>query len=593
MGKGYKRVAILLGVASIALIGVWSAAAAPDTDEPLARWVARAAGRGGAYVSQDAPAAARAILAQAPPQEDRRRWAQAAVRLAPDLPLAHMEVADADWRIEGDYPRAIRSWFSALLAIERHVAASLWLRTTLWLALAAIAIGAGLFFIGGAALASLSSAAHDLGDSISRELSTHARWALLGSLLLVPFVLGEGWVGFGLLMFALAYAYGTWRMRAAVMLAAAAVWAGLYPVGERVGATLAALQTDSVARSVHAASDGVLLPVERARLEAAPPGDWLAATALAMAARRSGDLREANTRFAALLEVADVDPSVENNAANVRFQLGDIDGAIELYEQASANRASVDTLFNLAQAYGEGIRLDEQDRVLGLAQTIDAERVRELTRRLDTEEGRVLVDIPLPAEHLRSRLLASDRGPEVAAVLRQRIAPGWLGGDAEVAGGALLAFAVGGLFFAQRFRLTRRCARCTVRMCPRCHPRLRASRLCEVCAPRVQRGGATRGVAGVRQLQRLRWTARVRTFVAVFVPGAGAILGGRPLEALIATFAFAIALASLLSMPGIVPDPLAVGASAPLAFLAIGLLAAFLYAILALRSVVHLRRGSR
>ena len=290
--------------------------------------------------------AARAIAVDEQVAELER--ATAAVALAPDLPAAHMWRAEQLW-LRGDAPMAaLRAAFDALAAVPRHLEASLWFGGSALYVLAVALVAGGLLAIALAAAAGLPHAAHDLGHLVSASAPAFAHFAGLAALLLVPLALGEGALGLALGLFGVALIYGKRAQRAAMFLAALGVGLGAYPVIRLAGAALGALVEDPVAAAAHSLSQGIALPADWARLEAASGLDPLALRALAVQARRAGRLDEADLLYQRLLDGGTRDIGALNNAANVRLDLGQIESALALYSGAGRDDALV--LFNLAQA---------------------------------------------------------------------------------------------------------------------------------------------------------------------------------------------------------------------------------------------------
>ena len=120
---------------------------------------------------------------------------EAAVRLAPDLPAAHVALARALWEESRAPFAATRQALEALLAIPRHTEASLWFGGSLLYVLALALVAGGLACIALAAFFAAPHATHDLGDALSGSMPAFARAALLGSnspvLSAAPAQLGE------------------------------------------------------------------------------------------------------------------------------------------------------------------------------------------------------------------------------------------------------------------------------------------------------------------------------------------------------------------------------------------------------------------
>lgn len=536
--------------------------------------------------------AARSLLYQ-PQPEGPSAAARAAVRLAPDLPAAHMALALARWA-EFDVLGGLESAIEAIAAIERNLEASLWMRADgFWiLALTLIGGAAGFLLLG--AVRGLSHAAHDLGDRLLPGAPGFSRAALLGALMLLPCALGEGPLGLALGAIGINIVYGGRRQRIVTVVAVLALAAGIHPVLFQAGRSLAALHGDPVAVAVHAAEHGLASEMELARLEQASARDPLASRALALGIKRRGDLAEANRRYAQLLAAQPDDPVIANNAANVRLALGDNEGAIALYRGALRRRESAVILFNLSQAWGVALRVDQLDQALERAQELDPSIVAELSE-IQGRATHFVADILVPTAMLRNRLLQAGDGAVVARDLRRPLAPGWMGAswpNAALALGAALALA---LALSRRFQRSRSCGQCGARICSRCDAKVRNSDLCEMCTQlfhhpeRADASLRSERLASLRD--RRERLDKLRLALAVVVPGLSSLISGRPGAALAACLLAGAAFTALGLQVGIAADPLAAGATGPFLVRGLGVVAAVGYAMLTMLGLVAFRRS--
>jgi hypothetical protein len=526
------------------------------------RAVARELGVGGF------DAAARALLADDDTGAPLLR-AQSAVDLAPTLPLAWAALAKARWRQESDAAGAARALLSALARLDTHLEASLWWRATALHGLALALFFGALAYLALATLLVAPRAAHDLGDRVVPGAPEFARMLLLGALVLLPAALGEGLAGVGLGLFGVAFACGRGRARFAHLAAAAVLWLALQPVLGQAGAAMAGLGADPVVAAVWAVETEAASGGELARLGRAADHDPIAERALAVHARRLGNLAEADERYARLLAEGTADGVVENNAGNVRLALGDIAGATALYEHAAGREASAAFLFNLSRAQGAAIRPDLQESTLIRAQSIDAEMVGELT---DLQGGSRLgvVDLPIPVRLLRERLASSGAGEGVAAELRTELAPGRLGRGPLHLPIAFGAIAILAGLFAGRGEHTHWCPSCGARRCPRCDGSTGERSLCEACTRLLKRPETTdpslRAARMAELRSRQKWRERGARVVGALVPGAAGLLARRPLCGLLGAIALCGATVAAGVGRDVVPDPLAVGAIGRLVF---------------------------
>jgi len=523
--------------------------------------------------------AARTLLASQPEDVDELEAARAAARLAPDLPAAQMSLARALAR-EGQVMAALRASLAAGRALLDNLEASLWLYASASWAAASALLWGSLGFLLLAAVAMGRGAAHDLGDRISERMPDFSRVALLCALGLAPAVAGEGALGVALGALAVV-AYAGRRPAAVGLLAALALGIGLHPLARETGRALGAYEADPVALAAHAVQHGVASPMDLSRLARAADRDPLAARALAMGIKRQGHLEEADVRYQALLATDPDDPVLLNNAANVRLALGDTEGAIDLYRRAAAELDSAVVWFNLSQARGVALQVVELDEALARAQALDPELIEDFSQ-VQERAVHFVADLPVPAAHVRARVLGSSDGGAIAAELRRSLAPGWAGSSPAATAAALAGALALGLGLRVLTRASGGCERCGALVCPRCHPAGAGRALCESCHTLIHPPkGTDRALRAARAEELRRREERMRRLglvAALAIPGAAGLWAGRPLLAW-AGCAAAAAVAFAWAAGGWIPDPLVVGAAGPVAFGSLSALAGLLYAL--------------
>lgn len=492
-----------------------------------------------------------------------------AASVAPELPAAHASFATA-LLAEGRLVDGAGAWLRSLQTLATHFDSRLWLELAALELLERALAWAGILFLVVLAAFAAPRAAHDLGDLAMgarqharerTEMPGFARGALLAAVLLLPLALGEGVLGSTLLLFGLAVAYGDGARRRSAACAAALVLFALHPLsgyGERalgsVGSDPVSHAADSAIHSVPAAQDVV-------RLRTAAVQHKSAAYALALSEKRSGRIAEAESLLAPHLKESS-DPALLTLAANLRLMAGDPQASIALYERVVEIAPSALALFNLSQAYGQAIRLPQQDGALARAQALDARTVtRLMAEQADLPRG--VVDLPVAAAGLR----ATSSTPAPTPRVRSPLAPGHLGSPRL---GVALFLLVGllGAAAPRLYRRSRSCARCGARRCPRCDRAGAGEELCEPCARLVHSPEATDAGLRTARLEELRRRqqrrGRLQLGTSLVVPGTAGLLAGRPLQGLGGAVAFALALA-LLRAPGwLPPDPGSVGAAADL-----------------------------
>jgi tetratricopeptide (TPR) repeat protein len=324
-----------------------------------------------------------------------------------------------------------------------------------------------------------------------------------------------------------------------------------------------------VAEAVFAVEHGRPSRTDIDRLARAAAGDRLAARALALHAKRSGDLRDADRRFAALIDESESPgPSLLNNAANVRLALGRTEEAIELYEAAAHRGHSVAVLFNLSLAYGSVVQLDQQNLALAEAQLIDPVALDALTDLHASSPRRLAADLPVEVGLIRARLEDPAAARQAASALRRQFAPGWLGtSPAHSAVGVALAALLGwGVALALR-KLTEG----------------REGGSLHAGVARLLRGSeATDPFLRMVRLAALRERQaridKMKFALSVLVPGAAGVFSRQPILGLLGSMLFASALVSWWLRDGLVVDPVSVGAGASLLFSTVAVASGAAYA---------------
>jgi Flp pilus assembly protein TadD len=503
--------------------------------------------------------------------------AMLSVRLAPDLPIAHMALARVMWR-EGDRIEAVDRAASGVMAIFQNFEATAWLVGSLLVMAAVVLVAAPLFFVMSVGISVFGRASHDLGDLVSPRLPNFARAALLGTVLLLPMAFGEGIVGFAMVLFALGFTYGDSGYRVALGLAIAFFVMGMYPVANTASTVLTALDSDPVAAATLAVVQGLESEADIELLERASESEFVAAHILAVRSRRLGRTQEALDRYTELLESHPRNPEVLTNLANLRFLTGDGEGAVELYERSAALIDSARLMFNLSQANARMFRIEEFEFALRAAQSVDSNAVANLSRIGDAN---FVADLEFPLSALRSRLLiaAEEQGTPRQAI--ELLMPGWLGRDWIHLAFAFALVAVGSLVLSTRFDQAGTCRRCGRRICARCDGTLWNNETCDGCHYLFHRPETTDPVLRMKRLSELQARdtriSRVASVVSLLIPGVGGLLARRPDLGFLGVLSFGFAAVFFAWHDGVVPDPLSVGAAGSLAFMAAGCVSALVY----------------
>lgn len=503
----------------------------------------------------DVDPAARALLLEESLGSPLER-ARLAAELAPGLPDAHAALAAAELRYGLDPIASAASLRTAVAAVASGESAAWW-RAAWWAVLQTALCWGGLGFLLVAGLLKLPFAVRQLVGALP-ILPMPSALAVFAALLLAPAALGEGVVGIAFVSSAFAFCYGRLPLRVCSLVAAGLVVLAIHPVADRSAEALARLGTSPLVEAASQLDGGIPRALDARRLEREPDrsGD-----ALALLARRHGKLALADQRYDALL-ASELPPSAAryNNAANTKLALGETEEAIGLYEEGVRAGPSPWILFNLSQAYGRRILLEEQDFALADAQALDSSVVLAITDRVGASEGNGVVDLP-------SALSPGDVPDPggVAAAFRARYAPGWLGSTPIPSLLVLAAVASLGLLAASRVDVSAERGDLYAGIA-----RLAEGREATDPTLRMERLAALRA--------RQHRAARAQTFIALLIPAAAGVLYGRPVLGLLGALSGSAALAFAMGRGGVVPDPLVAGASAALILTGAAALCALLYA---------------
>jgi hypothetical protein len=422
-----------------------------------------------------------------------------------------------------------------------------------------------------------------------------ARVAFLGALILVPLTLGEGLLGLCASFMAVGVVYGGLRQRLVLFLAALTVIVGAFPAVHLAGNTLTAFSAEPVAEAAFATAQGFTHPVDQVRIEAAANYEPLAAQALALRARRAGNLGEADAYYQALLRQSPEDPVLVNNAANVRLNLGHMESALTFYRRSVELRPDPIVLFNLSQAHGRAFQVEDLSRTLAEAQRLNGDLVAELTALQGAEPVGFVVDLPIDTRQIWRRILRSNQGERIAAEFRASFAPGRLGEDSLFAAGVFAAILIVFALLGSQVRRSCWCSRCGRRMCQRCDPEMGSGTVCGGCMRLFRQSETTDRDLRLARIGKLRVREerleRFTVAASLLVPGIAGLLAKRPLRCLLGSVFAAIAVLALYWRDGVVPDPLVAGATAPFAALCIAVLAMLAYVVIALLSLATRRNA--
>lgn len=521
--------------------------------------------------------------------EDADEATELARDLAPRMPaLQWVRVQDL-WH-GGEKGAALKAFGAMLYETVHQLESQLWLLANGLMLAWIVSLATACAFIAMLGLKSFSHAAHDLGDVFSLEMPTFARWALLGSVVLMPLWVGEGLAGMLLVAFAIAFVYGKGRERG-VLLMAATLWiVALHPLSQWASIATTVVEGDPITRSALAVTRGTGSRADIERLEAVVDEDLVAAHALAYRARRFGMDQQATADLDAMAERWPADPVVLANRANIEMRAGNTESAMGRFERAAAQIESATLLFDLSQAYATVFRMDEYEASLARAQRLDDREVQALSRLSDSK---LVADLAFPIEIVRDRLRARGLVEAPSARLVEWIAPGQLGTGWHATAIGFSVVVLAAWLVSAQFDRSSACTRCGHRICTRCEATVWSDDLCEGCHHLFKNPEATDPKLRMARLHALSIReSRIQGLISlgsIVVPGVAGLASRRPDRALLGLALFVWLVTWARWPAGVLVDPLWLGSLAPLLFTVLGGVALVGYVAIVARGVVALR----
>jgi len=479
---------------------------------------------------------------QAHAVDDALEHAAFAAGVAPDLPEAHLAVAQARLAREPTRPLA------ALAALGSGIAAAAREPHTVRAFLGDVAAAALAALFGAAAatvcllfFSRLRLFLHDFHHLPVVRSGTPVQATVLALVLLSLPVLFHS--GPFVVLFVAALAVWLYLSTPERITATAALLAVLaLPYLARGAAQLTAWQ-GTLADDVYALEHGDASPQRAAALVARASKEGLPAPALEALGRyhkRRGDLVEARHYYEA---AAASDPragDVQVNLGNVLFLQGDLDGAKAAYLAATDRGGSMSSLaaahYNLSKLYLRLAAVEQSTEARKKAQQEDPAYLARNGSDDDFRANRWLVDVKLPVDRI-AELASRDQAPQaVMEAMRRRSAgalsgPGWPWLPL-----ALVASLWGLAALAGRLDPSRACEKCGRPACRRCDGV--SAGTCGQCVNVFYRQNVVDTRDRMRKEAQVRrhglWRRIATRALAVTGGGAGHILAGQaPLGALI------------------------------------------------------------
>lgn len=459
--------------------------------------------------------------------EERIAWA---CRLGYDSATVHFAAARAAWSV--GFFDALSRYAAAIASLTRDFAyvAGVISRLTVLLVLALIL--SFLAYSGAMLLKYGPALLHDLGHLLPMELPPAIRGVLGMALAGLPFLLGLGWLGMGVVWLLALWGNMMKRERVVAVVFLLLVTAA-QPIAGAVAALLPAPESQRSLAATLRVQAGMVLAADRASLaeDARASDDPIAYFSLGRAAWLAGAHDEG---IAAMRQALAKRPGwvpAMNNLAILLLEEGKTAEAEALLKDA-LTRAPGDArlLFNLSYLYRKDFRLREAEQAYKQARESDAEAVDRFTQ-VTGAEGSFVVPAMLGYSDLWDKRFNADPG---SALLAENLAAPFLGvvplpAAAPLVPAALLLAVLLSRWLDRRGR-SGRCAHCGVELCPICYGnelREGACTPCHVIYVQSQPVEARLRLGQDQQVMHYRAARRRRLLLAGWVlPGVGHLFMG-------------------------------------------------------------------
>lgn len=287
---------------------------------------------------------------------------------------------------------------------------------------------------------------------------------------------------------------------------------------------------------------------------------------------RRGKLDDAIVHFKQAASLRTNDPRLLTNMGNALLTKGDVEGAAELYTNATqVDPTLAPAFFDLGKLYARravsmpddtvGMELDRAQTALATAQRLDEALYTHPDPPADHLLGnRLLLSPSLTAADLTALADAEGRGSKVTAQLSGKL----LGGvDYAVASAVMglfvLALAAVG-FWRSGKGIAKSCEKCGRAVCRRCDPELGAgSMLCNQCVHAFARSSSVAPALKVRKQieihQYQQRQNRTAYLLGALCSGMGHLFTGLAVRGVLLAYAFLFILASVALREGVVRTP--------------------------------------
>lgn len=398
---------------------------------------------------------------------------------------------------------------------------------------------------------------HHLKHLIRLQVPPKALQVLAYLLLLLPFLLGLGWLGGFTLWLLVFWIYGGRRDRGVIT--ALLLILLLLPTGIRFHASFLASLTGNGVIEIVRANNGTWSPDlhrELLTLYRINPRDPEVLQALGLVEKRMGSFLEAEQHFREWIGLEPNSSAAFNNLGNVYLATNRVDWAVEAYQKAIQLEPSrAEAHYNLGQAYLHKFLLNEAEAKFRQAKELQPRLISFYTEISSQNPNRMVIDWTIGPSRLWGCVFANTAN-------REKIARGfweflWEGVPLTYGEAAVVSLFVllGLIHMATKEKpLIRSCERCGRLICSKCIRSMVIGNQCSQCisAFTTRKPADPQGVMQKRT-EVVQYQDRQRSFqkwLSLIVPGSGHLLHGRPGEGIVYLFIFVLFLTKIFLWRG-------------------------------------------
>jgi len=406
--------------------------------------------------------------------------------------------------------------------------------------------------------------AHHLEHLVRLEKNPKLLGVLSIFILILPFLLGCGWMWLFILWVLIFGFYGSRSDRSVSVVLLAILL--LLPTGIRTYSSFLTSLTENGVPEVIRANTGVWskeLHWKLLALKQSNPQDPDILQALALVEKRMGNFAEAEQN---LLQWTQLQPNSSpsfNNLGNIFLVTNRRDEAVEAYKKAiQLGTSKAEAHYNLGQAYLLNLLLNEAETEFRRGKELKAQLISYYTSILSRNPNRLVIDQTIEPLQLLRRVFLTN--PE-----REKMAQGFWGllwngipieyGEAMMAG--ILAFLVLMQIFIRNRPLIRNCEKCGRLICSRCTRSMVMGKQCSQCIAAFSASrSADPEVVKQKRAEVVRYQSRRQSlprWSSLVIPGAGHLLLGRGKEGTAYLFILILLLTKIIGRPEWVHSPLA------------------------------------